>query len=220
MTRAIELARKGYYSARPNPRVGCLLTKAGEVVGEGFHYRAGEPHAEIMALRSARERARGATAYVTLEPCCHHGRTPPCTHALIEAGVSRVVYASGDPNPRVAGGGVAQLNAAGVEVGAPILTAEAERLNRGFFRRMRDGVPFVTVKVGMSLDAKIALESGESRWITSAAARADVQRLRAESGAVVTGVGTVIADDPALTVRDARFDIAGLQPLRVILDSR
>lgn len=218
MARALQLAECGYYSAKPNPRVGCVLVKDERIIGEGYHYAAGMPHAEIDALGKARE-PRGATAYVTLEPCCHHGRTPPCADALIEAGIARVVYAVGDPNPRVDGGGADRLRAAGVEVRAGLMAPAAERLNRGFFRRMRSGVPFVTVKLGMSLDARTALPSGASQWITSPSARADVQRLRAGAGAVVTGSGTVIADDPSLTVRDERFDIAGVQPLRVILDS-
>ncbi len=218
MARALQLAERGYYSAKPNPRVGCVLVKGERIIGEGYHYAAGMPHAEVDALARVRE-PRGATAYVTLEPCCHHGRTPPCAEALIEAGIARVVYAVGDPNPRVDGGGAARLRAAGVDVCAGIMAQAAERLNRGFFRRMRSGVPFVTVKLGMSIDARTALPSGASQWITSPAARADVQRLRATAGAVVTGSGTIIADDPSLTVRDERFDIAGVQPLRVVLDS-
>ena len=218
MARALQLAERGYYSAKPNPRVGCVLVRDDRIIGEGYHYAAGKPHAEIEALRDTSE-PRGATAYVTLEPCCHHGRTPPCADALIEAGIARVVYAVGDPNPRVDGGGAARLVAAGVEVRAGVMAEAAERLNRGFFRRMRAGVPFVTVKLGMSLDARTALPTGESQWITSPCARNDVQRLRAEAGAIVTGRGTIVADDPSLTVRDRRFDIAGVQPLRVILDS-
>jgi len=219
MARALELAERGYYSTRPNPRVGCVVAKGGLIVGEGFHYRAGEPHAEVNALGDAAHDARGATVYVTLEPCSHHGRTPPCTDALISAGVARVVYAAGDPNPRVGGRGARKLREAGIEVTDSIMADQAVVLNRGFFRRMRDGVPFVSVKLGMTIDAKVALESGASKWITSPAARADVQRLRAASDAIVTGVGTVVADDPALTVRDQRFDTGGLQPLRVILDT-
>lgn len=218
MARALQLAERGYYSAKPNPRVGCVLVRDDRIIGEGYHYAAGQPHAEIDALGNTSE-PRGATAYVTLEPCCHHGRTPPCSKALIEAGIARVVYAVGDPNPRVDGGGAAQLAEAGIEVCAGVMAQAAERMNRGFFRRMRTGVPFVTVKLGMSLDARTAMPSGDSRWITSPCARADVQRLRAAAGAVLTGRGTVVADDPSLTVRDPRFDIAGVQPLRVILDS-
>jgi diaminohydroxyphosphoribosylaminopyrimidine deaminase/5-amino-6-(5-phosphoribosylamino)uracil reductase len=218
MARALQLAERGYYSAKPNPRVGCVLVKDDRIIGEGYHYAAGKPHAEIEALRNTSE-PRGATAYVTLEPCCHHGRTPPCANALIEAGIARVVYAVGDPNPRVDGGGAARLLEAGIEVCPGVMAEAAEQLNRGFFRRMRAGVPFVTVKLGMSLDARTALPSGESQWITSSCARGDVQRLRAEAGAVITGRGTIIADDPSLTVRDGRFDIAGVQPLRVVLDT-
>lgn len=219
MAQALALAERGYYSARPNPRVGCVVTNNGNVVGEGFHYRAGEPHAEVNALHAAGAHARGATVYVSLEPCCHQGRTPPCTDALITAGVRRVVYAASDPNPQVSGNGELQLRAAGIEVLGSVMAESAVEINRGFMQRMRIGVPFVTLKIGMTLDAKIALASGASQWITSAAARADVQRLRAANGAVVTGVGTVVADDPALTVRDERFDTAGMQPLRVILDT-
>ena len=218
MAQALALATRGFYSARPNPRVGCVVTNDGQVVGEGFHYRAGEPHAEVMALRAAGENARGATVYVSLEPCSHKGRTPPCTDALIEAGVRRVVYAVSDPNPLMTDNSETQLRAAGIEVFGGLMTKSATELNRGFMRRMSYGVPFVTLKIGMTLDAKVALESGESQWITSEAARADVQRLRAAAGAILTGVGTVVADDPALTVRDDRFDLGGLQPLRVILD--
>ena len=220
MARALQLAERGYFSTKPNPRVGCVITQNGAIVGEGFHYRAGGPHAEVNAIAAAGENTRGATAYVSLEPCCHQGRTPPCTDALIAAGVARVVYAAGDPNPKVAGSGGDRLRAAGVQVDVGVMAEQATAVNRGFFRRMAQGVPFVTVKLGMTLDAKIALESGASQWITGAAARADVQRLRAASGAVVTGVGTVMADNPALNVRDSRFDIGGVQPLRVVLDSR
>ena len=219
MAQALALAERGYYSTRPNPRVGCVVINGGRVVGEGFHYRAGEAHAEVNALRAAGVHARGATVYVSLEPCCHQGRTPPCTDALIEAGVRRVVYAATDPNPQVAGNGELRLQAAGIEVRGSVMAAAAAEINRGFMHRMRSGLPFVTLKIGMTVDGKIALESGASQWITSAAARADVQRLRAANGAIVTGVGTVVADDPALTVRDERFDTAGMQPLRVILDT-
>ena len=219
MARALQLAERGYYSARPNPRVGCVVTNGGRIVGEGFHYCAGEPHAEVNALDVAGDAARGGTVYVTLEPCCHHGLTPPCTGALIAAGVARVVYGAMDPDPRVAGRGVERLREAGIEIGDGVMAERVTALNRGFFRRMRDGLPFVSIKIGMTIDAKIALETGASRWITSAAARSDVQRLRAANGAIITGVGTVIADDPALTVRDKRFDIARRQPLRVILDT-
>jgi diaminohydroxyphosphoribosylaminopyrimidine deaminase/5-amino-6-(5-phosphoribosylamino)uracil reductase len=217
MAQALRLAQQGLYTTMPNPRVGCVLVKDSEVVGEGWHEFAGGPHAEVVALRAAGERARGATAYVTLEPCCHHGRTPPCSEALLAAGVVRVVAAMQDPNPRVAGKGLAQLQAAGVEVGSGLLTAQAEALNPGFNLRMRAGRPFVRVKLAMSLDGRTAMASGESKWITGAAAREDVQRLRARSCAVLTGSGTVLADDPSLNVR-----IPGRRrpPLRVVLDSR
>lgn len=217
MARALRLAEKGLYTTSPNPRVGCVLVKEGRVVGEGWHEYAGGPHAEVVALRAAGEEARGATAYVTLEPCCHHGRTPPCSEALLAAGVARVVAAMEDPNPRVAGGGLARLRAAGVAVAGGLLATEAERLNPGFVKRMRRGLPFVRCKMAMSLDGRTAMASGESRWVTAPPARADVQRLRARSCAIVTGIGTVLADDPALTVR---LDGARRQPLRVVLDPR
>lgn len=218
MARALQLARRGLYTTDPNPRVGCVLVKDGAVVGEGWHERAGEPHAEIHALAQAGAAAHGATAYVTLEPCCHHGRTPPCSTALIEAGVARVVAAMQDPNPRVAGMGMAALAQAGIAVTTGVLEAGAERLNRGFVKRMRTGLPWVRVKLAMSLDGRTALASGESRWITGEAARADVQHLRARSSAILTGIGTVLADDPSLNVRLDAVDVR--QPLRVVLDSR
>jgi diaminohydroxyphosphoribosylaminopyrimidine deaminase/5-amino-6-(5-phosphoribosylamino)uracil reductase len=217
MARALELARRGLWTADPNPRVGCVLVQDDRVVGEGWHERAGGPHAEIVALAAAGKSARGATAYVTLEPCCHHGRTPPCTDALIAAGVARVVYALRDPNPRVDGGGVARLEAAGIAVEGGILEPEARELNQGFVSRMTRGRPWVTVKLAASLDGGTALPGGASRWITGEAAREDVQRLRARSSAVLTGSGTVIADDPRL---DVRLEGAERQPLRVVLDSR
>ncbi len=215
MAQALRLAERGLYTTDPNPRVGCVLVRNGEVVGEGWHERAGGPHAEVVALAAAGERARGATAYVSLEPCCHHGRTPPCSQALIRAGVARVVAAMADPNPRVAGQGAAELERAGIRMETGLLQIEAGRLNPGFSSRMRRGRPFVRVKLAVSLDGRTALASGESQWITGEAARADVQRWRARSSAILTGIGTVLADDPALTVRD--FDI-GRQPLRVIVD--
>ncbi|MGD8907943.1 MAG: bifunctional diaminohydroxyphosphoribosylaminopyrimidine deaminase/5-amino-6-(5-phosphoribosylamino)uracil reductase RibD [Chromatiales bacterium] len=226
MGRAIQLARKGLYTTHPNPRVGCVLAKQGEVVGEGYHRRAGEPHAERNALAQAGERARGATAYVTLEPCCHQGRTPPCSDGLIEAGVKRVVAAMRDPNPRVAGAGFSQLRAAGIEVEEGVMQAQAERLNPGYTKRMRQGLPYVRCKLAMSLDGRTAMASGESQWITSAAAREDVHRLRARSAAILTGFGTLQADDPSMNVRlspqalglDA--DLHTPQPLRVVLDPR
>lgn len=216
MRRALELAQLGLNTTDPNPRVGCVLVQEGRIVGEGWHQRAGEAHAEVYALRAAGERARGATAYVTLEPCSHTGRTPPCTDALIRAGVARVVYAVGDPDPRVNGTGAAALRAAGIEVRAGMLADEAEALNVGFFRRMRSGLPWIRVKLAASLDARIALANGESRWITGTAARTDVQRYRARSSAILTGSGTVKADDPQL---DVRLPETTRQPLRVVLDS-
>jgi len=219
MADALRLAARGEYSTRPNPRVGCLIVRDGVPVGRGFHHHAGGPHAEVMALGEAGAAARGASAYVTLEPCNHHGRTPPCVDALIAAAVARVVYAAEDPNPLVAGQGAARLRAAGVEVSCGALAAPARELNRGFFSRLERGRPFVTLKTGMSLDGKIALANGQSQWITSAAARADVQRMRARSCAVMTGIGTALADDPALTVRDPRYDLGGTPPWRVVLDA-
>lgn len=218
MARALELAALGRDSTQPNPRVGCVLVRDGEVVGEGWHRRAGEPHAEAFALEAAGARARGATAYVTLEPCNHHGRTPPCTEALIAAGIARVVYAVPDPDPRVDGGGAARLRAAGVDVVSGLLADAADDLNAGFFSRLRRGRPWVRLKLAASLDGRTALASGESQWITSEAARLDVQAWRAQSAAILTGVGTVLADDPALTVRIG--DEPRRQPLRVVLDSR
>lgn len=219
LVETLRLARGGLYTARPNPRVGCVIVRDGAVVGRGFHRLAGGPHAEIVALEAAGVRAAGATVYVTLEPCSHHGRTPPCADALIDARVARVVYACPDPNPRVAGRGAERLRRAGIEVvfGGP-LTA-ARELNRGFLSRHERGRPWLTVKVGMSLDGRTALANGESRWITGPAARADVQRLRALSCAVMTGSGTIRADDPALTVRDARYAPLVRAPLRVVLDT-
>lgn len=219
MARALQLAERGLYSTDPNPRVGCVLVRAGQVVGEGWHQRAGGPHAEVFALRAAGEQAQGATAYITLEPCCHQGRTPPCSNALIEAGVRRVVVATQDPNPRVAGGGMAQLRAAGIETHTGLMAAQAEQLNPGYLQRMRRGRPYVRAKLAMSLDGRTAMASGESKWITGPAARADVQHLRARSAAIMTGIGTVLADDPSLTVRlDSLDNQPPRQPLRVVLD--
>jgi len=221
MAHAIRLAERGLFSTDPNPRVGCLLVKDGAVVGEGWHQRAGEAHAEINALHQAGEQARGATAYVTLEPCCHQGRTPPCTDALIKAGIRRAVLAMEDPNPLVAGDGLAALRQAGIAVETGMLGAQAEQLNPGFVMRMQQGRPWVRCKLAMSLDGRTAMASGESQWITSAAARQDVHRLRARSSAVMTGIGTLLADDPALTVRlDETGAAAITPPLRVVLDSR
>jgi len=220
MAHALILAERGRYSTDPNPRVGCVLVKDGEVIGEGWHKRAGEAHAEINALAAAGEQARGATAYVTLEPCSHHGKTPPCTDALIGAGVSRVIAAMEDPNPRVAGSGLAQLRAAGIETHAGLLQAAAAALNPGHVSRMSHGRPYVRLKLAMSLDGRTAMASGESQWITSAAARRDVHLLRARSSAILCGAGTVLQDDPSLTVRldDAAPEGGWRQPLRVILD--
>jgi diaminohydroxyphosphoribosylaminopyrimidine deaminase/5-amino-6-(5-phosphoribosylamino)uracil reductase len=221
MARALRLAERGLLTTDPNPRVGCVLVKEGRVVGEGWHERAGEPHAEVHALQEAGERAAGATAYVTLEPCCHQGRTPPCTEALIAAGVARVVAAMEDPNPQVAGEGLSALRQAGIDTRSGVLASEAEQLNAGFVMRMRQGRPRVRCKLAMSVDGRTAMASGESQWITGAAARQDVHRLRARSSAIMTGIETVLADDPALTARsgDAAEDEIR-QPLRVILDSR
>ncbi len=223
MAQALQLARRGLYTTHPNPRVGCLLVRDGEVVGEGYHRQAGEPHAERNAIAAAGDAARGATAYVTMEPCCHEGRTPPCSDGLIEAGVTRVVAAMEDPNPLVAGQGLAQLQQAGIEVQCGLLEAEAAALNPGFIKRMRQGLPYVRCKLAMSLDGRTAMANGESRWITGEAARRDVQELRARSAAIVTGVGTVLADDPSLNVRlrpDAMpTELELHQPVRVVLDS-
>jgi diaminohydroxyphosphoribosylaminopyrimidine deaminase/5-amino-6-(5-phosphoribosylamino)uracil reductase len=216
MARALTLARRGLYSADPNPRVGCVLVRGNEIVGEGWHERAGEAHAEVIALDAAGDRARGATAYVTLEPCCHHGRTPPCTDALLHAGVARVVAAMRDPNPHMSGQGLAVLREVGVAVECGLLEAEARALNPGFIQRMTAGRPLVRIKLAMSLDGRTALASGESRWLTGEAARQDVQRLRARSSAILTGIGTVLADDPSLNVR---LSDVSRQPLRVILDT-
>jgi len=216
MRRAIELAQRGLYTTDPNPRVGCVLVRDGQVLGEGWHERAGEAHAEVNALRAAAGPAAGATAYVTLEPCAHTGRTPPCVQALIGARVARVVYASADPNPLVNGAGAAALRAAGIDTLGEVLEQEARALNPGFFKRMHTGLPWVRVKLGASLDGRTALANGASRWVTGPAARQDAQRFRARSSVVLTGSGTVLADDPALNVR---IDGATRQPLRVVLDS-
>lgn len=218
MARALELARQGLYSAAPNPRVGCVIASGDTLLGESFHARTGGPHAEIGALAAAGDRARGATAYLGLEPCSHQGRTPPCAAALVAAGVARVVAAIEDPNPRVAGRGFAALRAAGIRVDSGLLAEEAAALNAGFISRMGRGRPRVTLKLGASLDGRTAMASGESRWITGPAAREDVQRLRGESCAVITGIGTVLADDPRLDLRLPETLTLGRQPLRVVLD--
>jgi diaminohydroxyphosphoribosylaminopyrimidine deaminase/5-amino-6-(5-phosphoribosylamino)uracil reductase len=216
MRRALDLAARGLNTTDPNPRVGCVIVREQRIVGEGWHERAGEPHAEVHALRAAGSAAEGATVYVTLEPCAHTGRTPPCTLALIAAHVKSVVYAVGDPDPRVNGGGAAALRDAGIDVIAGVLGSEARSLNPGFFKRLLTGLPWVRVKLGASLDGRTALANGDSRWITGRAARQDGQRFRARSSVVLSGSGTVLADDPALNVR---IDDAARQPLRVVLDS-
>ncbi|TCO82106.1 diaminohydroxyphosphoribosylaminopyrimidine deaminase [Plasticicumulans lactativorans] len=217
MARALQLAAHGLTTTSPNPRVGCVLVRDDRVVGKGWHERAGAGHAEVQALAAAGPAARGATAYVTLEPCSHHGRTPPCAEALIAAGVARVVAAMQDPNPRVAGRGLERLRTAGIAVDCGVLEAEARALNPGFISRMERGRPWLRVKLAMSLDGRTALASGESQWITAAPARADVQRWRARACAVLTGVGTVLADDPAL---DVRLPGTWRQPLRVVVDTQ
>lgn len=216
MAEALRLAALGLNSTSPNPRVGCVLVKDGQQIGSGWHKRAGEPHAEVYALREAGERATGATAYVTLEPCSHYGRTPPCADALIESGVARVVVAMQDPNPQVAGNGIAKLRAAGIEVECGLMEAAALALNAGFVSRMSQGRPLVRSKVGMSLDGRTALANGVSQWITGPDARRDVQHWRARSCAVLTGINTVLADDAQLNVREIEVE---RQPLRVVLDS-
>ncbi|WP_460046714.1 bifunctional diaminohydroxyphosphoribosylaminopyrimidine deaminase/5-amino-6-(5-phosphoribosylamino)uracil reductase RibD [Pseudomonas sp. S2_H01] len=228
MARALELARKGVYSTHPNPRVGCVIVRDGEVVGEGWHVRAGEPHAEVHALRQAGDKAKGATAYVTLEPCSHHGRTPPCADALVNAGVARVVAAMQDPNPDVAGRGLLRLMSAGIAVQSGVLEGEARALNKGFLKRMEHGLPYVRVKLAMSLDGRTAMASGESQWITGPEARSAVQRLRAQSSVVLTGADTVLADNARLTVRPDELglnaELTALAvtrpPLRVLVDGR
>lgn len=219
MARALQLAALGTYTTFPNPRVGCVIVREGRIVGEGWHERAGQPHAETRALAQAGERARGADAYVTLEPCAHHGRTPPCTDALLHAGVRRVWAAMEDPNPLVCGRGIARLRAAGVEVHTGLLEQPARALNRGFVSRMAHGRPYLVLKLATSLDGRTAMASGESRWITGAAARRDVHRLRAACGAVLTTSATALADDPALSVRlDADDPAMARQPDRIVLD--
>lgn len=228
MARALELARRGHYTTHPNPRVGCVIVRDGQIVGEGWHIRAGEPHAEVHALRAAGEQARGATAYVTLEPCSHHGRTPPCADALVNAGVARVVAAMQDPNPEVAGRGLQRLAQAGIVAESGVLESEARKLNEGFLKRMEQGLPFVRVKLAMSLDGRTAMQSGESQWITGPAARSAVQRLRAQASVVLTGADTVLADNARLTVRADELGLDAEQtalvmsrpPLRVLVDGR
>lgn len=225
MARALRLAERGLWSTAPNPRVGCVIVRDGEIVGEGWHQVAGEPHAEIHALQMAKEKAQGATCYVTLEPCCHHGRTPPCTEALLKAGVTRVVVAMTDPNPLVSSKGIEQLLKAGVVVDTGILSSEAEKLNPGFLTRMRHNRPYIRCKIAMSVDGKTAMASGESQWITSQESRADVQAMRARSSAIMTGAGTVLADNPKLSVRESELPHylyrppVIKQPIRVVVDA-
>ncbi|MCK5718489.1 MAG: bifunctional diaminohydroxyphosphoribosylaminopyrimidine deaminase/5-amino-6-(5-phosphoribosylamino)uracil reductase RibD [Thiomargarita sp.] len=228
MSHALRLAKRGLWSTDPNPRVGCVIVNAGKIIGEGWHQIAGESHAEIYALEMAKEQAAGATCYVTLEPCCYHGRTPPCTDALIKAGITRVVIATTDPNPLVSKKGIEQLMKANIAVDTGILSQEAEELNKGFFMRMRYNRPYIRCKLAMSLDAKTAMSSGESKWITSQEARSDVQCFRARSSAIMVGAGTVLADDPQLTVRENELPCELYssnkakeikQPLRVVIDT-
>jgi diaminohydroxyphosphoribosylaminopyrimidine deaminase/5-amino-6-(5-phosphoribosylamino)uracil reductase len=218
MARALRLAERGAWTTKPNPLVGCVIAHGEEVVGEGFHQFAGQPHAEVFALRQAGERARGATAYVTLEPCAHTGRTSPCADALVAAGVSRVVAAMRDPFPQVDGAGFERLQAAGIAVEVGLLEAQVRELNRGFISHVVRGRPWVRVKLGASVDGRTAMASGQSKWITGAAARADVQRWRARAGAILTGARTVIADDPSLTARPEE-DGPFVPPVRVVLDA-
>lgn len=219
MARALRLAERGRLTSHPNPSVGCVIVRDGEIVGEGFHARAGEPHAEPLALRAAGERARGAEMFVTLEPCSHFGRTPPCADAVIAAGIAKVWAALEDPNPKVAGQGLARLRAAGIATDIGLMQADASRVHRDYLIRMRRSRPHLTLKLGMSLDGRTAMASGESQWITGAESRADVHRLRAEAGAVLTSSETVLADDPQLSVRDYAPGLAR-QPDRIVLDAR
>ncbi len=226
MARALQLAEKGLYTTDPNPRVGCLLVKDNRVVAEGWHQKAGAGHAEVEALRKAGSNARGATAYVTLEPCSHTGRTPPCSDQLIEAGIKQVVCAMKDPNPLVSGQGFEKLKQAGILVQSGVLEQQAKALNAGFIKRMECGRPLVRCKLAMSLDGRTAMASGESQWITGPAARSDVQRLRARSSAIVTGVGTVLFDNPSFNLREEQLgldnasEVVSHAPLRVVLDSQ
>lgn len=226
MARAIKLAQQGRFSTSPNPNVGCVLVKNGEIIGEGFHQVAGQGHAEVNALADAAMRAqnvKGATAYVTLEPCSHHGKTPPCADALVNAGVARVVAAMVDPNPAVAGRGMKRLQQAGIEAQSGLLTAQAEQLNLGFLKRMRSNMPFVSCKLAASLDGKTALKNGSSKWITSSDARNDVQQLRAQACAIISGADTVLVDNAQLNVRmhfgSVAKEVGIRQPLRVIIDT-
>jgi diaminohydroxyphosphoribosylaminopyrimidine deaminase/5-amino-6-(5-phosphoribosylamino)uracil reductase len=227
MARAIQLAERGLFTTDPNPRVGCVLVKNDQIIGEGWHQRAGEGHAEVNALHQAGKAAAGADCYVTLEPCSHFGRTPPCVDALINAGVKRVFVAMTDPNPVVSGAGIQRLREAGIEVHSKLLAAQSEKLNPGFCKRMRSGRPFIRSKLAMSLDGRTAMASGESKWITGPEARTDVQKFRARSSAILTGIGTVLADDPMLNVRPEQGSGDWYpegqrvrQPLRVVVDSQ
>lgn len=217
MAHALELAERGRYTAKPNPMVGCVIANGEQIVGEGWHLRSGQSHAEPVALSAAGNLARGATMYVTLEPCAHTGKTPPCADAVIRAGLARVVVAARDPDPRVAGAGLERMKAAGIQVDIGLMADLARIQNRGFFSRIEKGRPYTRVKLGMSIDARTALADGESRWITSTASRRDVARLRAQAGAVLAGSGTIRADNPHLTVR--RDDLEFEPPLRVVLDA-
>ena len=216
MAQALRLAEQGLYTTMPNPRVGCVIVKNNQVIGEGAHLKAGEPHAEVLALRQVGERAKGATVYVTLEPCSHFGKTPPCADALIEAGVAKVIVAMQDSNPLVAGQGLARLAAQGIETQSGLMQAQAIELNLGFISRMTKNLPFVRSKIAASLDGKTALSDGESQWITGDAARLDVQHWRARSCAIMTGIGTILSDNPSLNVRDIQLE---RQPLKIIVDS-
>jgi diaminohydroxyphosphoribosylaminopyrimidine deaminase/5-amino-6-(5-phosphoribosylamino)uracil reductase len=229
MTRALQLAEQGLYSTTPNPRVGCVIVKDGKIIGEGAHLKAGEPHAEVFALRQAGEKSKGATAYITLEPCNHTGRTPPCSQAIIDAGITKVIVAMQDPNPQVAGSGLAHLQAHNIEVATGLMESQARDLNPGFISRMTKNLPFVRSKIAASLDGKTALNNGASQWITSEPARLDVQHWRARSCAILTGIGTVLADNPSMSVRKTPSPSMGegwgegaaiRQPLRVIVDSQ
>ncbi len=229
MARALGLAKRGRFTTSPNPNVGCVITKGDRIVGEGFHYQAGEPHAEVHALRQAGEQAEGATAYVTLEPCSHYGRTPPCAEGLIKAKVARVICAMQDPNPQVAGRGIEMLKQAGIEVSVGLMQTEAQQLNRGFIKRMQSAMPFVQLKMASSLDGKTALANGQSQWITAVDARRDVQQFRAQASAILSTAQTVIDDDASLNVRESELSKEVLavmdreqprQPLRIILDAK
>ncbi len=224
MARALELAKKGLYTTKPNPRVGCVIVNNGKIIGEGFHKKAGTEHAEKIAILEAGEKAKGATAYVTLEPCCHEGKTPPCTDLLIKAGISSVIAAMEDPNPQVKGNGFKQLEKAGIKVFLGPLEDQARALNCGFISRMKNQRPYVRLKLAMSIDGKTAMSNGESKWITCEESRLDAQKLRARSSAVITGINTVLFDNPSLNIRPpvlktSQIDDENIQPLRVILDS-